>query len=333
MEYLTVPQLVNIELTTYCPLQCKQCFAFNTRKHMPLTLAQKIIKEIASLGVEYINISGGDPLQHPQLNIIIKEASNHKVKTNIAVSGVGITDKTLDALLSAGLHGIFISLNGSTEEINMLSRDGYSIAMQALTNKNLLNFKIRGINWVMQHSNTLDFPNIVKLAENLNLTHITILSKKPSLSGTLEDYPIEDDLYFMVHFIKQYHGPIQLDVDLCFSQLLALLGKGLFINTNTGMFKGCTAGIDSIAINVHGEYQPCRHLMIPEQWLSISDYWNHSKILHQLRHHFDMETHTCHNCTLKYYCRPCAAISNTQKLDLSMNNTYCPLSQVNNQEE
>lgn len=59
-------------------------------------------------------------------------ARENGIAANVALSGFGFDQKVYDRLIEVGVTGIFISINGSTEEINALSRDGYALSIAAL---------------------------------------------------------------------------------------------------------------------------------------------------------------------------------------------------------
>lgn len=306
ITYYTNPQLINLELTDMCPINCPQCYCtLNEGKFLSYEIAEKIINESEQLSVQYINLSGGETLLYPKLNSLIKLCSDKKLISNIAISGFNFNQKIYSSLMSSGLTGFFVSLNGSTETINSYSRNGFTLGMSALQllsqNKNNNIY----INWVMQNNNTLDFPNIVRLAETYRCKALVIIGMKPTSSNELINYPTLDDFHFIYKFIKRYSGPVQIMVENCFSQLKAFLSRNLFSNTNTGMLRGCSAGIDSISVNINGDFIPCRHINTPERYSTIKEYWSESKILQELRNKDIYSFNNCFNCTLKPFCKPC----------------------------
>lgn len=162
----------------------------------------------------------------------------------------------------------------------------------------------------MQYNNADDFPNIVKIAECYNVKAIVLLSLKPNSKNQIDNFPSKEQLEKIFVFIKKYTGNVTIIIDKCFSQLKAFLGRSIFTNTNTGLYKGCTAGLNSFTLNVDGKFSPCRHLFISESYPSISEYWTKSPILQKLRLYDTTTIYPCINCTLNNYCRPCFAITN-----------------------
>lgn len=326
IEFLKIPKLINIEVTDKCPLQCPQCYCqLNVGKELDKNIAINIIEQAAKLNVEYINISGGETLLYPHLFELIYTCSKNKILPNIAISGWGFDELVLSNLIQNKIHCIFVSLNGSTEKINSFSRNGYSLAINSLKILAKLKFNNTVINWVMQSNNSDDFPNIIKLAEKYNVKAIVIMAIKPDSNGLLKNFPSKDQIEKISIFIKKYAGNVQIIIDKCFSQLKAYMGRNIFSNINQGLYKGCTAGLDSFTLNVDGKFTPCRHLFIPETYNTILDYWTNSLTLKQLRKYNDLQVEPCINCKLKNYCRPCIAVNSTTSLGKQKENTYCQL--------
>ncbi|WP_374756898.1 pyrroloquinoline quinone biosynthesis protein PqqE [Rahnella variigena] len=110
------------ELTYRCPLQCPYCsnpldFA---RQEKELTTAQwiKVFEEAREMGAVQIGFSGGEPLVRKDLPELIRAARDLGFYTNLITSGIGLTEKKIDAFAQAGLDHIQISFQASDEELN-----------------------------------------------------------------------------------------------------------------------------------------------------------------------------------------------------------------------
>ncbi|CAM3788439.1 pyrroloquinoline quinone biosynthesis protein PqqE [Rahnella bruchi] len=110
------------ELTYRCPLQCPYCsnpldFA---KQEKELTTAQwiKVFEEAREMGAVQIGFSGGEPLVRKDLPELIRAARDLGFYTNLITSGIGLTEKKIDAFAQAGLDHIQISFQASDEELN-----------------------------------------------------------------------------------------------------------------------------------------------------------------------------------------------------------------------
>ena len=117
-----LPLWLLAELTYRCPLQCPYCsnpldFA---KQEKELTTAQwiKVFEEAREMGAVQIGFSGGEPLVRKDLPELIRGARDLGFYTNLITSGIGLTEKKIDAFAQAGLDHIQISFQASDEELN-----------------------------------------------------------------------------------------------------------------------------------------------------------------------------------------------------------------------
>ena len=332
VRYLKRPLQMNLELTGECPLHCPQCYVeADSSRCMPLETALHHIREAAAFGVRDVNLSGGETLCYPDLEELIRECSSCGLVSAVALSGALADEAVLRGLIDAGVSQIYISLNGSTREINQRTRDGYEAAVRALGLLRSLREKYSlpvqtGINWVMHRTNAEDFPSMIRLAEDYRVDQLVVMGLKPDASGHLDGFPSREQLKEVARQIRLYTGPLEIGVESCFSPLRALMGESLFSgNVNRGIMRGCGAGRDSYSVDASGAYTPCRHIMLPEKYSSLDAYWNDSYVLQKLRSAEDNRCPPCKGCRLQAYCLPCMEIG--QKLGGSLLAGFpgCPL--------
>lgn len=318
---------MNIELTTACPLRCPQCYCtLEGGKHIPLQTALFYIQQAKEMGVKHIELSGGETMCYPYLYDVIKAAKENEITTNVALSGYHFTQNVYEKLLSAGVGGIFISLNGSTEKINSMTRDGYDLAISALELLQRNKHPDTTLNWVMHSNNSDDFSNMVALAERYDVSNLVIIGVKPDSRHMLSTLPSFEQMKLVGNYIRTYRGKVRLIVESCFSPMLALTSETkLFGNMNIGAHKGCGAGRYMLSISVDGLISPCRHLDYYEKSNSLKEYWNNSLIQKKIRSLENQKREPCVSCKFCNYCRHCLAINSKLNGDLYIGNWYCPL--------
>ncbi len=319
------PEIMNIELTTRCPLRCPQCYCeLNQGQDIPKEIALKYLEQAAHLKIPFINLSGGETLVYPHLNKLLEYISEHGLNSAIAISGWGFDKTRLEELKKAGVDEIYVSLNGSTAEINALSRDGYEMAVNALHLLQADGQVDYYVNWVARNDNVQDFPCLVSLAQKYGAKGIVILASKPDASYVLQATLSKDNFLMLAHYLKNHNQkatPIQ--VEPCFSPLRAYINNYYLLNRNIGFNKGCGAGRNAMAVDVEGNLIPCRHLLYPENFASIEDYWWHSPVLNQLRQFEDYREEPCQSCNLNNNCISCRAIADKVERNLFSGNNYC----------
>lgn len=329
MDKHDTPQILgmNIELTTACPLHCPQCYcSLEGGRHIPLSTVITRLQQAQKMGVQHVELSGGETMCYPHLFEVIRAAKERGIAANVALSGFGLNQETYEMLLKSGVHGIYISLNGSTKEINSLSRDGFELAISALELLKENNYPNTTLNWVMHSNNADDFPNIVALTEKYNISSLVVLGVKPDSKHMLSTIPTSDQMRSVSNFIRTYHGKTRLIIESCYSPLLALTSDTrLFGNLNVGVHKGCRAGRSTLSLNVDGMLSPCRHLDYFEQWDTLEEYWNNSQTLQMIRTLEEYKREPCLSCKFCNYCRHCLSINSKLNGDLYIGNEYCPL--------
>jgi len=114
------------ELTYRCPLRCAYCsnpIDFRaTRDALDAEDWCRVFREAAELGAVHVGLTGGEPTTRADLARIVASAAEAGLYTHLVTAGMPIDESGLDALLSAGLRSVQLSLQDS------LAREGESIA-------------------------------------------------------------------------------------------------------------------------------------------------------------------------------------------------------------
>lgn len=318
---------MNIELTTCCPLRCPQCYCtLEGGKHIDFELAKSKIDEASEHGVFILNLSGGETLCYPYLTELVSYASDKIKNVNVDLSGWHFNENVLKQLTGAGISGIYVSLNGSTESINATTRDGYDYAIHALKVMQEANFKNSYINWVMHSDNCDDFENVLSVAEKYNVSSIVVLVFKPDSSHKISSFPSGEQIRLLAGKIRSYRGSVRIMIESCFSQLLAVIkDTALFGNMNVGAIKGCRAGVYNYSISADGKYSPCRHLDYYEEFDSLDNYLEKSEIIGTIRSVEENKHEPCDKCRYSDYCKPCLAVNSKLHGELYIGHEICNL--------
>ncbi len=281
---LSAPILIHLELTEKCPLNCPQCYCdLSKGRDLDLQRVFDVLEEAARIRVRCIALSGGEPLVYPHLLAVVRKINSLKMTGAIATSGVGLTDDRIGQLSEAGLNLYYVSLNGSRKEIADMSRGKYEEAIKAielLVGKGI----ICRLNWVARHDNINDFSDMIKLGKDLGVNGIDILLQKFNYNFEMTSPMTSEDTLKLVETIKTEREEGKKDdsflkVEGCYSDLKKIIRD----RVDSEFQMGCSAGRSLMAVNVEGDFLPCRHLNFPESKLSILDYWQESVVLKKLR--------------------------------------------------
>lgn len=302
-EYLRYPKILNFELTTVCPWKCLQCYknvGNIPNKNFDWTLLQLYITEAKKLGVGKILFSGGEPLLYPYIIQAITLVKDYNMELNISTSGVTITNELYKVL--ARVDALYVSLNGSTEEINKKSREGFKEAVGIIQLAPQKGIKTK-INWVARNDNVYDFPQLYDFAEKMGVGAIDILKNKPNASGLIDSHLSYKDIVFLANFIKEHKGRTQINIESCFYELKNLCG----IRIRNPIMKGCSAGRYSMSIDVNGHMLPCTHIKTRDsdyRGSSLAEFWHKDKALNQFRQN-NKKYNECNDCEFLEWCKPC----------------------------
>ena len=318
---------MNLELTTACPFRCPQCYCnMENAKHLDINIARKMIREASWLGLRNLSISGGETLCYPHLIEVISFAKKCGIPgIHAAFSGWNLKKEIVDKMLEAGLNSISISLNGSNEAVNSITRQGFDFAIQALSLLRDMNYEHTCVNWVMHSNNVDDFDALVAVCEEYNVEVIDIISFKPDVKSQLNSVPSQHQLQTIADKVKNQKGKVKLGVESCYSQLLALISDTkLFGNLNRGKYRGCIAGYECLSVNVDGSFSPCRHIHYRENFESIETYLKKSEIIKKLSECDETKAEDpCAHCKYLLNCRPCIAVNTEIDDRIVFKNAYC----------
>lgn len=319
--YFPAPKILQIEITNDCPLACPQCYKTDRKpSYMRFDVFKNVIDEAKKIGIYLVTLNGGEPLCHPDFLEMVTYAASKQMLVVTYISGFGLSKEHIDRLSNITNLQLMISMNGSTEEINGLSRDGYSYAVKALKCLSMSNVQFTyAINWVARNDNIDDLPQLMKFTMDYGAKFINVVCNKINHDGEI-DAPLNKQNYQKLIHIIQENGN-RFTIQNCFGILWAQ-----FIPNDQIGQGGCPAGIRLCGVNVDGNYFPCTHLNYVESHPSIMDYWKNSSILNALRSTGKHITGgKCETCIKYKNCRFCHAISLNTYHNLNQGVSNCVL--------
>ena len=176
----TKPLWLLAEITYRCPLHCAFCYnptdyANYTKNELDTESWIKVLKDARKMGALQLGISGGEPLLRDDIEDIVVEAKNLGYYSNLITSGVGLTEKRIDAFKNGGLDHIQLSMHDITEEISNFVTDTKTFQLKK---KVAAMIKDRGypmvLNVVIHRYNIAHVKEILEMAEALGADYVEL---------------------------------------------------------------------------------------------------------------------------------------------------------------
>jgi MoaA/NifB/PqqE/SkfB family radical SAM enzyme len=106
------PVLAHIVVTRRCNLACTYCNEFDDfSKPVPTDEMLRRIDQLAALGTTVITLTGGEPMMHPDLELIIQRIRHHGIMAITVTNGYLLTPERIKKLNRAGLDRMQISVD------------------------------------------------------------------------------------------------------------------------------------------------------------------------------------------------------------------------------
>lgn len=292
MRILSAPLRVSLGITSKCNLNCIHCLAGNDRGIGDLSASKllSIIKEIISLKIFNVTISGGEPLMRRDFFKIIGAFNNFKACLSLSTNATLITKDMARKLSGSHIKYYQVSLDGSSEKLHDALRGRGAFKKAVCGIKNLLD-KRRDviILTTVTNINVNDLENIAIIGKKLGV--LQVVFKRLMYTGSAIKFyndlkiRLEDrvKLFKMFKKLKRNLG-----------EFVSGYGDWLISVTREDRNKkfpliidSCSAAVTRCAIRPDGWVVPCE--MTHEikagnlKNQSLYDIWNNSPVMKEFR--------------------------------------------------
>lgn len=138
------PILAHVIPMRRCNLSCAYCNEYdNVSKPVPLETMYQRLDRLADLGTNIITISGGEPLLHPDLDLLIARIRRRGMIAGMITNGYLLTGERIQRLNRAGLDHLQISIDNvmpdevSKKSLKVLDKKLQLLARHALFHVNI----------------------------------------------------------------------------------------------------------------------------------------------------------------------------------------------------
>lgn len=321
-----LPLTVYLNITTRCNLRCSYCYAKagpDARAELSLEEVRQVLRSLDQISNDVkINISGGEPLLHPDPWTIASECRQAKHKTTLLTNGTLVTREKA-AQIQELFNCVLISLDGPDSCIHDALRGSGSFDLAFRGFQNLLE---AGCNVLVGTTVTslnietiprmLDWPDMKPQMLSLNLF---VPSGRGAENRSLR--PSNDEFYQMFEKLAEKDGG--------FGHV-----PGLWQLEPTKLQYGgrCRLGRRIVSVAADGNVYPCHALHRPELLAGnileqpLDEIWKNSQILKGCKGLTVDVYDGCNSCDIKYFCGGgCRADAYGTTGELAGNPSYCSL--------
>ena len=158
------PSQIGLEITNRCNFNCKHCINDSnniSNVELPLSKIKEIIDYMHSKGLVCLDISGGEPLVHPDIKEIIEYAYNNNMNLSVASNGYLVNSEIIELFKSEKLSRLPVYQESIDDIVGILNIKDIIF----LSDEEIQNFNIK--NYVREAFFTYEFKKITQLLEEM----------------------------------------------------------------------------------------------------------------------------------------------------------------------
>lgn len=260
MENITYNGFFTLQwhITHRCNLRCSHCYqddysAFSSRKSLEAVLNQysRLLGEYGFKG--YLNITGGEPLAHPDLFWLLEEAGNRGITTAVLTNGTLIGRREAAELNRLDVDYVQVSLDGLRETHDKIRGEGsFDLAIRGIRE-----LKAQGIYvtvaFTAQRENYKELRRLADFCNNLGADKLWF---------DRVVIPKDEDKNNLSLSSKEYSALCRKASRLNRQGKISCARALQFIPCKEKNIYSCNAGSRLLAILADGTVMPCRRLPI-----------------------------------------------------------------------
>lgn len=351
LSHLDSPIGIRFQLTSACVVGCPHCYLRGS-KHLnpdpkkstsiPLYIIQDTINQLSSIGLAYVQLSGGEPCLHENFDLICELILDHGIPVYILTSGIGydIHEKWKNLINHKLKNRIFVQV--SIDDHNSISLNKQRPNSEITKIESLIDFLIDNeicvqSNTVITKDNYKNLENISKWIEQKRIKKKLFSICKPAgnipKAGFAKALSVKQylkcksklnsldkqftatflDMPFLEEHIteKENHTCKTIDIDQNHNRII------------------CSAGTVEAVITCNCSIAPCAELS-PFEDMCIGNItqtpflniWNNIKTFYDIRN--TTCCYECKNCNYKDRCgKGCHATKKSLSIELNSPDPYC----------
>lgn len=303
-NHFYIPDRVQIEILKNCNLRCKHCYVPGTeaiKNIMSLDDIKSIIDKLDEWGIHILQISGGEPFLHPDINEIIDYAYDKNFGIQVFTNAT-LLEKHINASMVEKVMEFIISVDGNEEYHDKFRGKAGSFKKTLSSIKKIkeLDGNIK-ISYSLVKDNEKYLEEVYSLMKEINVDSFVCGAPVPIGSAANLNYSVDDYRYLLgvtKNFYSKY-TPSKTNKstsDKYYGKLPAEFS--------------CSAGKTFIYISTEGQIYPCPFFAIKDFRCGnifeddVENIWETSPILKQFRDVKITDVNECKGCSnCNIWCR------------------------------
>lgn len=310
--------MIAFEVTRRCRYQCRHCRASagpDEDSELTTQKCKRIIAAVAKFAKPVLILTGGEPMERPDLYELIEYAREKGLRVVMATCGYLLDDESMAKLKKAGVSALAFSIDGSSAETHDQFRqsDGAfdSVVRAAeVARRAKMPFQI---NTTLSKLNVGEIVGIVELAKRLKASCLDAFILVPTGRAKEIDDAVLDPVQYE-YLLNELLG-VKLrggiDVRVTCGPSFARVCEQARAKGLTAEAKGCMGGRGFGFVSFKGDVQTCGFLDVSagnlvENGFNFSKIWLKSQFLNEIRDISALKG-KCRDCEYVGTCGGCKA--------------------------
>jgi len=321
------------EITFLCNMRCLHCgTSAGEKREDELTTqeALKLIDDLAELGCEFLNLSGGEPLLREDWRELARRTKQNKMWLGIITNGWSVNEEAVKDFKELGFDMVGVSFDGKKQTHDMIRQTpgSYERAYRAMKMVKESNQKVCAVTQVSRMNlEELDdiYQNLLRIGIDVWRIQMTTYTGRMCESGhgTIEP----EDMAKLARKIIQIRDEKKLRIDPGENiGYYGELGEELWMGH---AYLGCYAGCRVIGIESNGNIKGC--LSMPEECVegnirerSLKEIWEDMSLFSYNRQFSpDKALGFCKECKYLKFCRCGCSTTAIGASGSRFNNPFC----------
>ena len=249
-------------ITHLCNLRCKHCYQEDYNNHMPKEDFYKYLDKFCEYVKDknvfpQINLTGGEPLLHPNFFEFATEIRKRNIKLGILTNGTMITEEIALKLKNLNPIMVQVSLDGTKQTHDEIRGSGnFEKALAGIDNLKKVGIKVL-VSFTAQKSNYKDYPELVKICKKHHVDkiwwdRIVTYNQKDLETKALSTEEFKE-LIKTTNKLKKQYNLFNKSFNISNERALQFIGSN-----DCGYI--CSAGKNLIIFLADGSVMPCRRI-------------------------------------------------------------------------